>query len=66
LAKDENGNVLADSHYILNRLKNYFNPLLNVHAVNDAWLIEMPTDETLVSELRSFFEVERAQRSQRC
>jgi hypothetical protein len=31
--KDENGDLLADSHNILNRWKNYFCQLLNVHRV---------------------------------
>jgi hypothetical protein len=35
LNKDENGDLLADSHNILNRGKNYFYQLLNVHGVND-------------------------------
>jgi hypothetical protein len=30
LVKDENGDLLADSHNILNRWKNYFSQLLNV------------------------------------
>jgi hypothetical protein len=34
LVKDENGDLLADSHNILNRLKNYFPQLLNVHNVS--------------------------------
>jgi hypothetical protein len=33
--KDENGDLLADSHNILNRWKNYFPKLLNVHNVSD-------------------------------
>jgi hypothetical protein len=33
--KDEDGDLLADFHTILNRLKNYFCQLLNVHDVND-------------------------------
>jgi hypothetical protein len=33
--KDENGVLLADSHNILNRWKNYFSQLLNVHNVSD-------------------------------
>jgi hypothetical protein len=33
LVKDENGDSLADSHNILNRWKNYFSQLLNVHRV---------------------------------
>jgi hypothetical protein len=35
LVKDENGVLLADSHDILNRWKNYFSQLLNVHNVSD-------------------------------
>jgi hypothetical protein len=34
LMKDENGGLLADSHNILNRWKNYFPLLLNVHGIN--------------------------------
>jgi hypothetical protein len=33
LLKDENGDLLADSHSILNRWKNYFCQLLNVHDI---------------------------------
>jgi hypothetical protein len=32
LVKDENGKLLADSHSILNRRKNYYSQLLNVHS----------------------------------
>jgi hypothetical protein len=35
LVKDENGNVFADSHNILNGWKNYFSQLLDVHNVSD-------------------------------
>jgi hypothetical protein len=35
LMKDKNGNVLADSHNILNRWKNYFSQILNVHNVSN-------------------------------
>jgi hypothetical protein len=35
LVKDENGDLLADSHNILNRWKNYFSQLLDVHRVID-------------------------------
>jgi hypothetical protein len=41
LVKDENGDLLADSHNILNRWKNYFSQLLNVHNVSEVghtWL----------------------------
>jgi hypothetical protein len=33
--KDEKGDLLADSRNILNRWKNYFSQLLNVHKVSD-------------------------------
>jgi hypothetical protein len=32
LVKDENGDLLADPHNILNRWKNCFSQLLNVHT----------------------------------
>jgi hypothetical protein len=35
LMKDDNGDLLADSHNILNRWKNYFPHLLNVHSVSN-------------------------------
>jgi hypothetical protein len=46
--KDENGDLLADSHNILNRWKNYFSHLLNVHNVSDVRQTEMDTPEPLV------------------
>jgi hypothetical protein len=46
--KDENGNFLADSHNILNRWKNYFSQLLNVHSVSDVRQTELHTAEPLV------------------
>jgi hypothetical protein len=52
--KDENGDLLADSHNILNRWKNYFSQLLNVHRQ-----IEIHTAEPLVPD-PSHFEVEIA------
>jgi hypothetical protein len=48
LVKDENGDVLADSHNILNRWKNCFSQLLNVHNVSDVRQIEVHTAEPLV------------------
>jgi hypothetical protein len=35
LIKKENGDLLADSHNILNRWKKYLSQLLNVHNVSD-------------------------------
>jgi hypothetical protein len=48
--KDENGDLLADSHNILNRWKNYFSQLLNVHNVSDVGQLEVHTAEPLVPE----------------
>jgi hypothetical protein len=59
LVKDENGDLLADSHNILNRLKNYFPQLLNVHNVGDVTQIEVCTAEPLVLD-PSYLEVEIA------
>jgi hypothetical protein len=46
--KDEDGDLLADSHNIFNRWKNYFSQLLNVHNVNHVRQIEVHTAEPLV------------------
>jgi hypothetical protein len=46
--KDVNGDLLADFHDILNRWKNYFSQLLNVHNVSDVRQIEVHTAEPLV------------------
>jgi hypothetical protein len=59
LVKDENGDMLADSHNILNRRKNYFSQLLNVHRISDFRQIEIYTAEPLVSN-PSPFEVDIA------
>jgi hypothetical protein len=47
--KDENVDLLADSHNILNRWKNYFSQLLNVHSVSYIRQIKIHTAEPLVS-----------------
>jgi hypothetical protein len=46
--KEENGTFLADSHNILNRRKNYFSQLLNVHRVSDVRQIEIHTVDWLL------------------
>jgi hypothetical protein len=46
--KDENGDLLADSHNILNRWKNCFSWLWNVHNVSDVRQIEVHRAEPLV------------------
>jgi hypothetical protein len=50
LGKEDNGDLLADSHSILNRWKNYFRQLLTVHGVNDVMQTEIHTAEPLVPE----------------
>jgi hypothetical protein len=52
--KDENGDLLANSHNILNRRKNYCSQLLNVHGVGDVRQIEIHRAEPLVSYLGPF------------
>jgi hypothetical protein len=46
--KDENGDLLADSHNILNGWKNYVSQLLDEHNVSDVRQIEVHTAEPLV------------------
>jgi hypothetical protein len=48
MVKAESGDLLADSHSILNRWKNYFCQLLNVHGFNDIRQTEIHTAEPLV------------------
>jgi hypothetical protein len=48
LINGDNGDLLADSHSVLNRWKNYFCQLLNVHGVNDIMQTEIHTAESLV------------------
>jgi hypothetical protein len=56
--KNENGDLLADSHYILNRWKNYISPLLKVYRVSDVRQIEIHTAEPLVPDVSPFeFEI---------
>jgi hypothetical protein len=48
--KDENGDLLADSHNILNRWKNYFSQLSDVHNVSYVRKIEVHTAEPIVPD----------------
>jgi hypothetical protein len=57
LMKDENGDLLADSNYILNRWKNCISQLLNVHNVSDIRQIDVHTAQPLVPG-PNHFEVE--------
>jgi hypothetical protein len=59
LVKNDSGDPLADSHNILNRWKNYFSHILNVHRVSDGRQREIHTAKPLVPG-PSPFEVETA------
>jgi hypothetical protein len=50
LVKNERNNLLADPHKILNRWKNYFCQLLNVHGAGGVRQTEMRTAEPFVPE----------------
>ena len=57
IEKDEKGDLVADSHGIMTRWRNYFSQLLNVHGAKDVRQAEIHTAEPLVPE-PSAFEVE--------
>jgi len=59
IVKDEKGDLVADSHGIMTRWKNYFSQLLNVHGTKDVRQEKIHTAEPLVPE-PSAFEVELA------
>jgi hypothetical protein len=52
--KDENGDILADVHNILNRWRNSFYQLLNVHSVSNVRQTEIHTAEPLVPDSSPF------------
>jgi len=51
IVKDEKGDLVADSHGIVARWRNYFSQLFNVHGVKDVGQAEIHTAEPLVPEL---------------
>jgi len=51
--KDEKGDLVADSHGIVTRWRNYFSQLFNVHGVKDVGQAEIQTAEPLVPEPRT-------------
>jgi len=59
IVKDENVELVTDSHSILARWKNHFSQLLNVHGVSDVRQTEIHTTEPLVPE-PSIYEIEMA------
>ena len=50
IVKDEEGDLVADSHSIVARWKNYFSQLFNVHGVRGVGKAEIHTAEPLVPE----------------
>jgi hypothetical protein len=59
--KNENCDLPADSLNILNRWKNYFSQLLNVHGVSDVRQTEIQTLEPLITDHSPFeFEIDIA------
>jgi len=50
IVKDEKGDLLADSHSIAARWRNYFSQLFNVHGATDVGQVEIHTAERLVTE----------------
>jgi len=50
IVKDENGDLVADSHGIVARWRNYFSQLFNVHGVKDVGQAEIHTAEPLVPD----------------
>jgi hypothetical protein len=50
IVKDEKGDLVADSHSIMARWRNYFSQIFNVHGVSDVKQAEIHTAEPLVPE----------------
>jgi len=48
--KDDEGDLVEDSHSILVRWRNYFSKILNAHGVNDVRQTEIHTTEPLVAQ----------------
>ena len=54
IVKDEKGDLVANSHSIMTRWRNYFSLLLNVHGAKDVRHAEIHTAEPLVPEPSAF------------
>jgi hypothetical protein len=50
LIKEESSYLLADTHIILNRWKNYLCQLFSVHGISDVRQTEMHTAEAIIPE----------------
>jgi hypothetical protein len=57
--KDENGDLLADSHSILKKWKGNFSQLVNVHRIINVRQIDIQTADPLITDPNTF-EVEMA------
>jgi hypothetical protein len=51
IIKDENGNLLSDPQSVLNRWKNFFNQVLNIHGVHDVRQMDIHMAEPSVLAL---------------
>ena len=51
---DEKSDLVADSHSIVARWRNYFSQLYNVYGLKDMGQVEIPTADTLVPESSAF------------
>jgi hypothetical protein len=47
--KNQNGELLADSHNILSKLKNYYSQLLNMHNISNVRQIDLHIAQPLLS-----------------
>jgi len=54
IVKNEKSDLVADSHSIVARWRNYFSQLFNVHGVKDAGQAEIHTAEPLVAKPSAF------------
>ena len=50
IVKDQKGDLVADSHSIVARWRNYFSQLFKVHGVKDVGQTEIHTAEPLVRD----------------
>ena len=50
IVKDEKGDLVADSHSIVDRWRNYFSQLFNVNGVKELGQAEIHTEEPLVPD----------------
>ena len=50
IVMDEKGDMVTDTHTLLDRWRNYFSQLKNIHEINDVIQTEIHTAEPLVPE----------------